>query len=51
MSEQPQPTQTIEEELTSIRDRLEELGGRTRYTEHREYAATPDELEEDDHIA
>ena len=107
MSEQPQPTQTIEEKLTSIRDRLEdsftqlhiildvcitcykaldvqnveqdesvanvlqrcgsdklheqleeltklveELGGRTRYTEYRENAATPDELEEeDDHVA
>jgi hypothetical protein len=36
------------EELTNI---VEELGGRTRYTDDRENAATPDELEEDDHVA
>ena len=37
------------EELTNI---VEELGGRTCYTDDRENAATPDELaEEDDHVA
>lgn len=41
----------LHEQLERLTNIVEELGGRTRYTDDRENAATPDEVEEDDHVA